>query len=233
MLLTASLSQLHFWFFSSVFTEQCGVFSVTFFFNNDHSSGSGSAAVRLYRPAFPLSLTGPHSPHANTQLNTDEATLLDLSQLVSPNVWTTHCLSPTFSLSLTPLFWTCLHCSILSFYLSPISPHPIHHSAPIAPWEMEDGPSCCAQVCLSEVNVDVCVCACMRAWKREREWERDGIWKNTITEQVSFHLCRSQLTFPLSLSETVYVCQTHPVLTQHTFTQGRLSQGNMRLSTRN
>lgn len=154
---------------------------------------------------LPLSLTAPHSPHANTQLNTDKATLLGLSQLVSLAKCVNHSLSvPHFCLWLpSSPFWTCLHGSILPFYLSPTSSHPIPHSASIAPWEEEDGPSCCAQVCLSEVTVCMCVFVRLHEGMKERE----GASENTIREQVSFHLCRSQLTFSspslrLSLSVT-------------------------------
>lgn len=145
---------------------------------------------------LPLSLAGPHSPHANTQLSTDKATLLGLSQPVP----LAKCVNHSLSVPPLPRFWTCLHDSILSFYLSPIPPHPIRHSASIAPREEEDGPSCCAQVCLSEVTV----CMCVFERFHEGMKKRKGASENTITEQVSFHLCRSQLTFPsLSLSPSV------------------------------
>ena len=185
-------------------------------FNPSQGSGPATALRRTmsaswpkYKPPYlpcsctdllPLSLAGPHSPHANTQLNTDKATLLDLSQPVSLAKCVNHSLSVPHFLSVCdsplPPFWTCLHGSILSFYLPPISPHPIRHSASIAPWEEEeeeeDGPSCCAQVCLSEITV----CVRLHEGMKERE---GGASENTITEQVSFHLCRSQLTFSLSL----------------------------------
>ncbi len=167
-------------------------------------------------------LTGLHSPHANTQLNTDKATLLDLSLPVS----LAKCVNHSLSVPPLPSFWTCLHDSILLFYLSPNSPHPIPHSASIAPWEGENGPSCCAQVCLSEVTVRMCVFVHFHEGMKERKRASE----NTITEQVSLHLCRSQLTFS-SLSESVSFCHTHPV--PHTFTQGRLLQGSVTLATEN
>lgn len=134
-----------------------------------------------------LPLRGPRLPHANKRLNSDKATLLNISQPVSLAKCVNHSLPVPSSVSdssLLPL-WTRPHGSISLFYLSPISPHPIRHWASIAPREEEDGPSCGAQVCLSEVSV--CMCECMKAG--------EGASERTITEQVSFHLCRSQLTF--------------------------------------
>lgn len=109
-----------------------------------------------YLPVCLAAVSILHSPRANTQLCTDKATLLVLSQLVSLAKCVNHSLSvPLWTLSasdsFSPPFWSYLYGSISSFYLPPISPHPISNCASIAPWEEEDIPSCCAQVCLSEV----------------------------------------------------------------------------------
>lgn len=59
----------------------------------------------------------------------------------------------------------------------------------------------------------VCVIVCVWVVRlHEGMKEREGASENTITAQVSFHLCRSQLTFFLSLLP-VSCCHTHPVLT--------------------
>lgn len=147
------------------FTKQCGVFSVTVFLmmiTQLRFRFSCSQTVPACIPSQPHRTTLTTRKHTTEHRQGHSAGFITASfthQMCEP---LTVC-PPAFSLSLTPLFWTSLHCSILSFYLSPISPHPIRHSASIAPWEVEDGPSCCAQACLSEVNVYVCVCAHMRA----------------------------------------------------------------------
>lgn len=120
---------------------------------------------------LPLSLTGPHSPQANTQLKTDKATLLDSSQLVSLSKCVNNSLFLSLGLPSSSPFWTFLYGHISSFYLTPISPHPISHSASFAPWE-EDVSSCCAQLFLSEVPV----CVCGLAWGHEGG--RESIWKH-------------------------------------------------------
>lgn len=161
-----------------------------------------------------LSLTGPHSPHANTQLNTDKATLLDLSQLLSLAKCVNRSLSvPHFlSLSVTPLYLPfgpasmAPYCRFISLPFLPIPSvtlPPLHHG------KEEDGPSCCARVLPLWSNC-VCVglCACMWAWKREREGAsenhhyRPGVLPSVLIT-VNFFLS-------LSLCEPVAFWHTHP-----------------------
>lgn len=105
-----------------------------------------------------LSHTGQHAPQGNTQVNTDKPSLVDLSQLVSLAKSAKYSLSvhvcPSLSSPPLPLdLHRWVHIVLLSESHSFLS----HQSLCLfAPWEEEDVPSCCAQLCLSEVAVCVC-----------------------------------------------------------------------------
>lgn len=109
--------------------------------------------------------------------------LLDLAQLVLLNECTNPSLSIPSTLPHCPppsSFGPVSHAPYCLFNLSP-SFLPIPSiSLPALHPGTEDDPSCFAQVCLYEATV----------------YGMKG--SNTITEQVSLHLCRSQLTFGLS-----------------------------------
>lgn len=139
------------------------------------------------------SLSDGHSHQ--TQTNTDKTTLLDWSHLISH----AKCIRHSLSVPTTVCDPHLLVHSISSFYLAPILPHPLHQSAITALWDEEDDPSCCAQVCFSEVCLNVCICL------HEGMKGKKNASETTITEQVSFHLCRSFLTFSLSVLLAFYL----------------------------
>lgn len=174
-----------------------------------------------------LSLAGTHSPQASTQLRTDKATLLDSSSTLTHRMCdVNHSLCVPLSLCLpSPPFWTCLHCSRLAFYLSPISPHPIHHPSSIGPREEEDVPSCCAQVWLSEVAVCMCVFARLHSDMKER-----GEHLKTPLQSRCPSICADHSwLFPFYSLRRTHTAAGHT----HTRTYTHLLQGSMTLETEN
>lgn len=161
-----------------------------------------------------LSHTGQHAPQGNTQVNTDKPSLVDLSRLVSLAKSAKYSLSvhvcPSLSSPPLPLdLHRWVHIVLLSESHSFLS----HQSLCLfAPWEEEDVPLCCAQLCLSEVAV----CACGH--------ESDRGSKTPLQSRCPSICADHSLLFPpLSLSVTHI----------HTFTQRHLLQDSVTLLSEN
>lgn len=161
-----------------------------------------------------LSHTGQHAPQGNTQVNTDKPSLVDLSRLVSLAKSAKYSLSvhicPSLSSPPLPLdLHRWVHIVLLSESHSFLS----HQSLCLfAPWEEEDVPSCCAQLCLSEVAV--CVCG----------HESDRGSKTPLQSRCPSICADHSLLFPpLPLSVTHI----------HTFTQRLLLQDSVTLLSEN
>lgn len=137
-----------------------------------------------------------------TPLTWDEAAGLNISQPVSLAKRVNQLPACPKTLPMT-LFGPDHMAPYRRFISSPTSRHPIPVS--VAPREEEDGPSCGAQVCLSEVG-SACVCVCVCLSMRVHE-SRRSIWKHL--EQVSFHLCRSQFTFSSARVTLLYFRYRH------------------------
>lgn len=170
-------------------------------------------AVQMRSPSH----IGQHPPQEDTQLNTDKASLVDLSQLVSLARFAKYSLSVHVCPSLSsPSLYLDLPPWVHIVLLSDSHSSPSHQSLCLfAPWEEEeeDVASCCARGLLLWSS-------CMRvralawgAWK----WQRE---QNAITEQVSVNLCWSQFTLSslfLYLSHTF----THLHIYTKTFAAGQ------------